>query len=312
MTPNKKSKTTYAIPLMILVLLIPMGSVGAQTAPGDDEPIDNIGPVGIVDDLTPYEQFVLDNMPDLEKATKQDKKKYITDFRDYIDKFTGYESTFMNKLGELALADKNLDDAKASNETPKKIAEYESQKAMRVFELEDLGITTKDRFNANPEYWIQKAINAKKAIESFNTSSVSDENDSSNIHYVHQSNDLALKRTSVLTFPCWNGLNCPIISSGWNTGSSTSEIWFIPTDGQVSFRSGVCLDGATHHDEVHFNMRIQRDIHSILQTELYSFDRNWNKTIDDVEDCHTSIKNKDVNAGSRAGMTTSIRNISFD
>ena len=121
-------------------------------------------------------------------------------------------------------ANKNLDGVKASDETTKKIAEYESQKALRVFELKDLGITTKDRFDTNPEYWIQKAINAKKATGSFNTASMSDENYSSNLHYVHQSNDLALKRTSVRTFLCWNGVNCTIISSGWNTDSSTFEV----------------------------------------------------------------------------------------
>ena len=54
--------------------------------------------------------------------------------------------------------------------------------------------------------------------------SMSDENDSSDIHYIHQSNDLTLKRTSVLTLPCWNGVNYPIISSGWNTDSSTFEV----------------------------------------------------------------------------------------
>ena len=47
----------------------------------------------------------------------------------------GDGSTFMNKLKKLVLADKNLDDAKASNETAKNIAEFKSQKALRVFEL---------------------------------------------------------------------------------------------------------------------------------------------------------------------------------
>ena len=44
------------------LLVIPMDSVGAQTPPGGDEPTDNIGPVGVVDELTSYEQFVLDNI----------------------------------------------------------------------------------------------------------------------------------------------------------------------------------------------------------------------------------------------------------
>ena len=183
---------------------------------------------------------------------------------------------------------------------------------MKFFELEDLGITTIERFEANPEYWIQKSINAKKSIENVDTASVSGEDGSSNIHYVHQSNDLALKRTLILTFPCWEGANCPIVNWGWNAGSTT-QIWFVTTDGQVSFRSSVCLDSPSHHDEVNLNIRVERDIHSIFQTELYSFDRNWDRTFAyDGTKCFDSVKNKDINGGSRAGMTTSISDISFD
>lgn len=72
----------------------------------------------------------------------------------------------------------------------------------------------------------------------------------------------------------------------------------------------VCLNSAAHH-KVHF-IRIQRDIHNILQTVLYPFDKNWDRTLDDMSGCHGTVKNKSMHAGSRARTTTSVSDTAFD
>jgi hypothetical protein len=263
------------------------------------------------DNLTSYEVFVLSSMPNLHNATDADQESYVKDFREELTKLTGYEAAYMDKMNELAKTHYTLEDAIKANLSQDKIEEYESQKALKFFELEDLGITTQDRFDANPEYWINKAINAKQDIENQDTVSVSGNNDSDGIYYVHQS-DLALKRTAILTWPCWEGVPCPIVNYGWNAGTSTSEIWFIPTNGQVSFRHAVCLDDDTHHDSVTFDVRIKQDIYSIIQTVLHEVDSTFERTLYSEGQCYQSIKNKDVYAGSRAGMSTGISNISLN
>ena len=45
-------------------------------------------------------------MPNLEEATDEEMESYIKEFRDQRNKLIGYESTYMDKLEKLALADK--------------------------------------------------------------------------------------------------------------------------------------------------------------------------------------------------------------
>ena len=67
----------------------------------------------------------MESMPGLQEATELDVKNYIDGFRYHADNLSGYESAYMDKLEELALAHKNLNDVWSTNETPEKIAEHE-------------------------------------------------------------------------------------------------------------------------------------------------------------------------------------------
>ena len=86
---------------------------------------------------------------------------------------------------------------------------------------------------------------------------------------------------------------------------------YLPTD-RYRFRHAVCLDDDTHHDSVSFNVRIKQDIHSIIQMELHAVDSTFGRTLYGEGQCYQSVDNEDIDAGSRAGMSTGISNISLN
>lgn len=308
---------TYVIPMLALVMLIPMGSIGAFAAPAGDAPTGNAEPADM-DELTAYEEFVLDNMPNLDEATEQDKASYIKAFRDSTDGLTEYESSYMDKLEELAEAQKKLDLAKAANET-ENVAKYESEKALRIFELEDLGVTTKDRFDASPGYWTNKAINAAEYGKDAGSTSITNNDVRDNPdpdletspEYVMEPEYISLSRIAVITYPCWeDGIVCPLIENSWNEGTSASEIGLVPVEGQLSFRSAVCLEGPAERGNVGFKMRIQHDLYDSSGT-IYTADESSDRTLANMGDCHISTTDKDANAGHGAKIAVSITDIAY-
>ena len=303
------NKTTSILALTTVALLLPFMLTNVQA--------DEKTPEDWINQLIGYEKYLLLTVQSLQNATDAEKVDFIKKFRDFKSSLSGYEAAYMEKINELAVSELSLLKAIENQENQKDIKKLEKQKALRMFQLEEFGITTQERHEANPDYWKQKILDAKTRIESSGTTNISHNDGTSNIYQIHQS-DLALKRLSILSFPCWDSnlgqVSCPIVNYGWNAGSTTSEIWFIPKSGFVLFDHSVCLDDDTHHDEVSFEMGIERDVHSIFGTKLYGFDRDYDITLDgDEGECANSFYKKlNVYAGSRAGMTTSVSDISLD
>ncbi len=311
------NKVQIATSRLVAILLVP-GIVLAQNtdtnqSKSEIEPEDDaVGSTGNVG-LTQYEKFMLENTPSLQNVSKEQKDNYLQKFKEFRTSLSGYEANIMDKLEDLAIAESELKDAKESNKDEKTIQKYESLKALRIFELEDLGVPTTDRLNANPDYWMKKAIAAKNFVENNDTQKISGEYNDSTITYVHATNS-ALTRTSIIWVPCWNNnfqVSCPNLNWGWNTGSTTTAFWFIPTDGAMSFGSQICNDKNIGHDKIHYSVRIERDITSIFGTSLYDYDRTTIESLDaDSVQCDDTTIHKSVNAGSRADLTTSLSNIS--
>ena len=185
---------------------------------------------------------------------------------------------------------------------------------LRIFELEELGVPSQDRLEANPQYWLERAIEAKKRIDSGDTYQTSGDNSDDNLYYVHSSNS-ALKRTSVLWIPCWEHgfqIGCPNLNWGWNAGTTTTAYWFIPSSGTMSFGSDICNDRDIGHDTINYDMRIQRSVTSVtLGTSVYDYDQTTSEHLDaDRRDCDNNPKHVSIPAGTRADLSTSISNIS--
>ena len=176
--------------------------------------------VGDTEKLPPYEQWIFTNTPSLQKLSYEQKINHISEMRHAIDSFIGYEAKVFEKINELAESDKRVEVAKQQNKPKHIITSLEIELMTLYFELEDLGITTQDRWDASPKYWKNKVIEAKKRIESIDVKSVSEGFDkNSNIHFVHQT-DLALKRTSLMTVPIWSvyGVTVPFPVVTWGDG----------------------------------------------------------------------------------------------
>ena len=120
--------------------------------------------------------------PSLQNTTDAQKIDYVKQLREFRSSFSGYEAAYMEKIGQLALAELDLMKAIDEHGSQKDIKDLESQKALRVYQLEELGITTQDRYDANPEYWKEKILDAKIRIEQGNTLNVSYSDKSSSIH----------------------------------------------------------------------------------------------------------------------------------
>ena len=167
-------------------------------------------------------------------------------------------------------------------------------------------------FERFPEYWANKAINAKKSIEQGDTKKVRGYDSQSDLYAVHQT-DLALLRGAIMSFPCWGAAVCPLVQTGWNAGESNVQLWWVPTDGNIGYESSVCLASDTHHNEVTFDMQTKRDLKNILQTWIYVYDNTVSVTLDgDEGECESNYYQRSVSAGSSAGLTTGISNISLN
>ncbi len=228
----------------------------------------------------------------------------------------GYENVVFLKLDELADATKAINQAKDNGADDRMIKELKLKESLKFFELEELGLTTSDRYNANPSYWNEKAFKAKQAIENPKSQPVVGFESNDDLHYVHQT-DLALKRTAILTVPVWNvgGITVPlpIVSTGWNAGTSTASWPFVPTDGDVTFDSKVCLAEPTHHSSVDFDMQVVREIKYFWGTILYSFDNTYDENHDSQGDCTPDrFEKRSIKAGSSAKAETGISNISLN
>ncbi len=291
------------IPLLIAMLLVPAGINGitAQTVQNEST---------LELELTAYEKSMLES-PSLKDVSEEVKIDFIKNLREFRNNLSGYDAKIVEKLDELAIADLKLKEANNSNKDEKTIQKYESQKALKIFELEDLGVPSQERLEANPQYWTEKAIESKKRIESNNTQPVIGTDRNDDIYFIHSS-DSALKRVSILWVPCWNEgfqVSCPNLNWGWNVGTTTA-FWWIPTDGIMSFGSQICNDSDINHDTINYNMRIEREIISIFQTTVYDFDNTTSESLDaDRYNCDNTTFYKSVNAGSRTELSTSISNI---
>lgn len=127
-----------------------------------------------------------------------------------------------------------------------------------------------------------------------------------------------MKRTSILTIPLFGygpaTIPFPVISYGWNQGTSTSSWGFIanPTGGTVTYESIVCLDSATHHNSVDFDMSSSGNTKNIFGQTQFSFDRTIGVTHSDVNDCETYTRSTQIPSTYSATLSTTISDISLN
>ncbi len=267
-----------------------------------------------LDNLTAYEQWVLTNV--LDGQTDTEKAQNIEKLRTFVATLTGYEAFIFDKVNDIAEAEQQLNIAQEQDKPDEIVQELETKLMTSYFELEEYGVTTKDRFDANPKYWKDRVIAAKSEMEKPQTSNASADGDDSTLHHVHQT-DLALKRTSILTVPVFGvgpaTIPFPVVTHGWNQGTSTSSWGFITAiHGKITYESIVCLDSDTHHDSVDFEMNSSGNTKNALGQVQFNFDRDFDVNHEDAGDCKTYTRSTVVPGTYSASLSTTISDISLN
>jgi len=307
-TTTYKNTKTVLFASLIVAMILPFSEMNYAVA----EQVNNNTQKINLKKLTSYEEGILNDTPSLQEITDEEKSDFVSNLRIQINSFTGYGKQVFKELNELAKIQKSFDDAKSQNESDDAVKELQSNLNAKMFSLEEIGITTQDRWDASPEYWKNKVIASKKSIGEGDTQKVSGNNSQSELHTVDQT-DLTLYKGAFLTFPCWREAVCALIQTGWNDGESNVQLWWVPTDGTIGYESSVCLDSDTHHDKVTFDMQTKRDLKSIFQTWIYVYDNTASVTLNgNAGECESNYYTRSVNAGSSAGLTAGISNISLD
>lgn len=255
---------------------------------------------------------------DLVEHSDTQKVESIEKLRSFVETLDGYEAFIFDEVMDIAEAEKQVNLTKEQNKSEEIVQEFEMKLMTLYFELEEYGVTTKDRFDTNPEYWKTRVLAAKIEMETpSQTNNISMDNENSSLHYIHQT-DLALKRTSLLTIPLFEfgpaTIPCTVISYGWNQGTSTSSWGFIanPTGGTVTFESIACLNSVTHHDSVDFEMTSNGNTKNLLGQTQYHFDEDIDVTHSDADDCETYTRTTEIPSTYSATLATTISDISLN
>ncbi len=264
-----------------------------------------------IQERSAYEKLLLNAGEGVKDYSDTEKAEYVIELRKFILSLDGYGTKVFEKLTEYAKIKEKLEIAENEGEDTKQL---NRDLARLQFELEDLGVTTKDRLDANPKYWMEKIEEVKESIEGASTKNVVGFDNESNLHYVHQT-DLALKRDAVTSVPCLpldlGPLYCSAVASGWNAGTSTATWWFMMFTGNVVFYSATCLDQPTHHSSVDFQMDTVRKVISVTGNVATS-SNTYEPNFDSKGDCETNELTQWVEATNRVETETSISNISLN
>ena len=162
---NITNKTkTILFASLIVAMVLPFSTMDfAQAAPNENA--NNNVQKTKLQKLTAYEEGILDNTPSLQGLSDEDRDEFVSNLRSQISSFKGYEKQVFKELNELAKIQKDFDNAKSQKRSDDYVKGLNSDLHAKKFSLEEIGVTTQERWDASPEYWANKAINAKKGIE---------------------------------------------------------------------------------------------------------------------------------------------------
>ena len=126
----------------------------------------------------------------------------------------------------------------------------------KMFDLEQYGVVSEERFIQNPEYWMERAYEAWLKINSDENTPVSfDSNsDSGTIHYIH-TDDVSLKNQAQVDYICFTwpvNVYCPKIDVEWGGGSDAHASQYLSVGGTVYMSGKITLHEDGGHDVVYF------------------------------------------------------------
>ncbi len=275
--------TKTIIPLLIAILLVPagIGSVSAQTVPGQEDETGNVGPVGNTEadaylDLLKQQDFYLNMTSDQQAAYEQ----AIDDYRANQD---AYERKIQQILDEASNLTLELQQAEEQGDL-ERIAQINMAKTAILETLEFYGVVTNEKLDENPSFWAQRAKAASELANNSHTTNVAcgeltgdltcggedamykmlaDEN----IISIH-TDDVSLEKQARIWYPVANifgfVVNLSVASYSYGPGTVSTEIEDIPYADKVKFWSEICLTDDVEHNKVKYTHESTERLYTVF------------------------------------------------
>lgn len=276
-----------AFPILMLVLLMPITTFAQSTGVDDNTVQDNphipnedIGPVGNTD--SSYLK-ILKQSSDFKNLDIDQQQLYVTKFKESRENITAYQHEVNRGLEKLSSAILNLQDVELMGENT-----TEATKAVyaAIFDLELLGVVSKDRLEQNKAYWSDRVSEVVKRLERSGQTQVSYKTTGEDIHKVH-TDDVSLKNQAEVFYPCFASYRIPIplycvsqdISWGGGT-TSYAEVAFVPYSFPLSEHLGkICLHQNVAHSRVLFSFDVYFQHKNINGDLKWSHSKDYNGSI---------------------------------
>ncbi len=304
----------YTLPFLMLILFVPvaMSDTFAQGEPGEEDFTNDIGPVGNVDSV--YLE-VLKQSDDFQNFNSTQQQQYVIKFIESRDNLSPYDQAVNDGLEVLSDTILALHKAKALGENT-----VEETKFLHsaIFDLELLGVVSKDRLDQNKEYWSDRVTEATRQLEDNETNKVSYLDKLSNTYKIH-TDDVSLKNQSEIFYPCIQDLiflpiplYCSEKSIVWGGDTiSYANVTFVPLSFLSEHLGKICLNESVAHSTVNFAFDVDFEQENVLGQETWSYSKSYDTSLSGSTAgfCAQDSKITGINAGSSASTTTHLESL---
>ena len=285
-----KNAKTVLLASMIFTMLLPFGSMNFVEAQTTEE--------------SAYITEIK-NQATVEQMNEEQRNEFIQKLQEEMNA-TEYEREVYTLLEDLNEVNLQIIDAQ---EQERDTTDLVQQGWAIVYDLEDYGVVSEDRLLSNPDYWHNKADEARKQIQNGETVQATVEiRSNSNIQQVHTDN-VSLKNQSEVDYLCGFFLGvpiyCPRVDVAWGGGTDTHAIktlphvhtqvyrlfrhkiahnsvklrlvvggpeYILPHDGRVYTEGSICLHNDGGHDRVNFRFDTEHDVYTILGGHVFDIE----------------------------------------
>ena len=209
------------------------------------------------------------NQTTVKQMNEEQRNEFIQKIQEEMNA-TEYEREVYTLLEDLSEVNLQIIDAQ---EQERDTTDLVQQGWVIVYDLEDYGVVSEDRLLSNPDYWHNKADEARKQIQNGETVQATIEiRSNSNIQQVH-TDDVSLKNQSEVDYICGFFLGvpiyCPRVDVAWGGGTDTHAIKTLPHDGRVYMEGSICLHNDGGHDRVNFRFDTEHDVYTIFGGHVF-------------------------------------------
>lgn len=201
-----------------------------------------------------------------------DKAKFDKNLKESIKNASPYQKKVNTLLNKLAHFDFKIEDAVTYGKDTTKL---EQKQAAIIFDLEKYGVVTKERLHQNPEYWAERAYDAKVQIEKGKEVSISLESKNNNELYLIHTDDVSLKTQAQISYICatYTVFNIPVycmnIDVDWGGNSTAYASQWIAFSGEIVTLAKTCIENDGDHNQVVFTFDTRHYANSIFGESIW-------------------------------------------